>query len=276
MSRLNDAELRVWLFGCRQTKGFQKEQDTIAIRQIADGVVKDDGSHLSYGTALKRRAISAVLNRLESKGLLKRSFRPGRTTRYQFLCPAEPVRADAHPRVHGNAQVPLHADAHGGARGCTPPMHGDAPTKEIVGRNPSKETRTEESKNPSRPTNGRYTPTIDDARAFARLMFTATSKAEKPETALSWLRLATRARGWPDIERVLRDKLARNNPPRNNAWFRKVLENEYGLSPDDKDSKVEELKQRFRNALRRPPEERNVECMRAVEEAQNHGRWVFT
>ena len=111
---------------------------------------------------------------------------------------------------------------------------------------------------------------MDDARAFAQLMFRTTGKAEKPETALSWLRLAPRAKGWPDIERALRDKLARNRP-RNNAWFRKVLENEYGLSPDDKDSIVEELKQRYLNALRLPPNERNIECMRAVEEAKNYG-----
>lgn len=270
---LTGAELKVWLFGRRQTVGFNKEYATLSSEQICAGIEKRTGERLNHGTGLSRRTVFQALKGLESKGLATRTPRRGTTNIYTFDVP-QPVQKDERVPVQKGEQVesdePVHSGAQGSAKTEPGPVHSGAPTKDIVGQNPSKDTRTAESKNPSRPTNGRYAPTMDDARAFNQLMFTATNKTEKLETALSWLRLARRAKGWTDIERALRDKLARN-PPRNNAWFRKVLENEYGLSPDDKDSIVEELKQRYLNAVRLPPEQRSVECMRLLEEAESHG-----
>ena len=109
-------------------------------------------------------------------------------------------------------------------------------------------------------TNGSYHPTLDDAKAFAQLMFSSTAKAEKPSTALNWLKQAPRAAGFEDIRVFLQDKLARTRP-RTNAWFKTVIENQYGLSAGDKDSLLADLRKHYLEAVRLPPDRRRLECI---------------
>ena len=122
-----------------------------------------------------------------------------------------------------------------------------------------------------RKTNGNYQATLADGKAFVKLMYEATGKTEKVETALRWLRLARRAEGYWEVERVLREKLA-SNRPRNNAWFETVLENQFGLSPGDAESQKSELIVRYREAIKlADPAERSLEAQWCVEDAAKAG-----
>ena len=98
-------------------------------------------------------------------------------------------------------------------------------------------------------------------------MFEATGNTEKVDTALRWLRLARRAEGWWQIDRTLREKLA-SNRPRNNAWFKTVLQNEFGLSPGDAQSQKSEFIERYRKAIRLDD---HLAAQRCMEEAEKRG-----
>ncbi len=121
--------------------------------------------------------------------------------------------------------------------------------------------------------NGFYQPTMNDAEELCRVMFEATRKAEPVETAWDWLRLAKRAKSWSHVRQVLKGKLSNpRNKPQNNAWFRKVLENEFGLSPDSRKSLQAELKSRYQDAIRNhEPGKPNLKAQRLLEEAVRSG-----
>ena len=155
----------MWLFECRQTAGFQKEE-AISVKQITDGVFKKDGTRLSHGTGLKRRTAFQALEQLEKQDLVKRVFRPGFATKYRFLCP-EPVQP--------TARVPVHYAAH---------------TKNIVDRNPTKQSRKAKingvsSESDRRQTNGNYHPSMADAEVLRRLMFARHSEQTAGQTSSS-------------------------------------------------------------------------------------------
>ena len=159
------------------------------------------------------------------------------------------------------------------------------PYKEtIVGRKKQEKRQVERNVKPNgfspesdrRKTNGNFQVTVADAEALQRLMFDTTGKTEKVETALRWLRPARRAEGWWDIERQLREKLATNRP-RNNAWFRTVLQNEFGLSPSDAESQKSELIERFRQAIMiKDPTKRMLAAQRCTEDAEKNGISLMT
>ena len=163
-------------------------------------------------------------------------------------------------------------------KGAKPP-----PKETIVGRNrqgnrqePRRvKTNGFSPESERRKTDGNYKATMADAEALTRLMFDTTGKTEKVDTALRWLRPARRAEGWYDIETQLREtlaKLATTNRPRNNAWFRTVLVNEFGLSPGDAESQKSEFIERYRKAIAlKDPGERVLEAMRCAEEAEKAG-----
>ena len=268
LPHLTGAELKVWLFGTRQTKGFQKDRATMSSDQICSGIRKKNGERLNSGTGLSRRAVFQALQGLEGKGLATRIQRPGRTTIYAFDVP-EPVQKSERVETEG----PVHSAARGGAKTAPTPVHSGAPTKEIVGRNTSKdnpEANTAEVL--SRPTNGSpYRPTLEDAELFRQFMFRSTGKSENRETALSWLRQAARAGSYADIEYFLEDRFKRYDRPRNNAWFHTCIENEFGLSPEGKIVLVEEMQGRFREAVKLLGQDGPIECQTLIEEAANAG-----
>ena len=274
--RLTGGELKVWLFGYRQTKGFQKDRATMSSEQICAGIKKRDGERLNSGTGLSRRAVFKALKGLESKGLTTLIQRPGTTTIYAFDVP-EPVQKGERVPVQKSARVetegPVHSGALGSAKTAPRPVHSGAPTKDIVGRNTSKdnpEANTAEIL--TRPTNGSsYRPTLEDADRLRQFMFRWTKKSEKPETALSWLKQAARAGSYAEIENFLEGQIKEYGPPRNNAWFRTCIENEFGLSPEGKNDLVKEIQGRYLAAVKGLGQDGPTECLRVIEEAANAG-----
>ena len=158
----------------------------------------------------------------------------------------------------------------------TPEKGAETPPKEtIVGRKkqekrqdpPAVKVNGFPSESDRRKKTTDYQATLADGEAFVKLMFDAIGKTEKVDTALRWLRLARRAKGWWDIERVLREKMS-SNPPRSNAWFKTVLENQFGLSPGDTASQKSDFIERYRKATR---ENKYLEAMQCAEEAAKAG-----
>ena len=131
----------------------------------------------------------------------------------------------------------------------------------------------EQFHNDRRLDNGFYRPTMNDAEELCRVMFEATGKAESVETGLDWLRLAKRAKSWSQVRQVLNGKLSSpRNKPQNNAWFRKVLENEFGLSPDSRKLLQAGLKSRYQDAIRNhEPGKPNLKAQGLLEEAARSG-----
>lgn len=70
MYRLPDAELRVIIYICRRTYGFQRESDQISYSQFIDGIVKRDGTRLDGGCGLARASVSKALTNLQTLGLI--------------------------------------------------------------------------------------------------------------------------------------------------------------------------------------------------------------
>ncbi len=276
LPHLTGAELKVWLFGTRQTKGFQKDRATMSSDQICSGIRKKNGERLNSGTGLSRRAVFQALQGLEGKGLATRIQRPGTTTVYEFLVP-EPVQKGERVPVQKSARVepqePVHNGALGSAKTAPTPVHSGAPTKDIVGRNTSKDNpKANTAEVHSRPTNGSsYRPTLEDAGLFQQFMFRSTGKSEKRETALSWLRQAARADSYASIECFLEGRIKQYGRPRNNAWFHTCIENEFDLSPEGKNDLVKEMQGRFLAAIERLGRDGPTECQRVIEEASNAG-----
>ena len=276
LPHLTGGELKVWLFGYRQTKGFQKNRDTLSSGQIRSGIKKKNGERLNSGTGLSRRAVFQALQGLEGNGLVNRIQRPGTTTVYEFLVP-EPVQKGERVPVQKSARVetegPVHSTARGSAKTAPTPVHSGAPTKEIVGRNTSKDNpEASTAEVPSRSTNGSsYRPTLEDTERFRQFMFHWTKKSEKPETAQSWLKQAARAGSYAEIENFLEGQIKEYGPPRNNAWFHTCIENEFDLSPEGKTALVEEMQGRFREAVKLLGQDGPSECQRLIEEAANAG-----
>ncbi len=70
MPHLNEGELKVLLYIIRRTFGFQRESDTISIKQMMDGLVTRDGRRLDEGVGLSRSAVIRALKGLQDKGVI--------------------------------------------------------------------------------------------------------------------------------------------------------------------------------------------------------------
>ncbi len=70
LPHLTDPELRVLLYIVRRTFGFQRDNDTISLRQMTDGLTTRDGRRLDSGTGLKRSAVAKALQGLQQKGII--------------------------------------------------------------------------------------------------------------------------------------------------------------------------------------------------------------
>lgn len=64
MYRLPDAELRVLLYICRRTYGFQRGKDQISYSQFIDGIRTKDGKQLDGGCGLSRPSVNKALTNL--------------------------------------------------------------------------------------------------------------------------------------------------------------------------------------------------------------------
>lgn len=67
---LSGAELKVILYIIRRTYGFQKNADSISIKQLVQGIVDRSGNRLDYGTGLTKKTAIAAVRSLESRGLI--------------------------------------------------------------------------------------------------------------------------------------------------------------------------------------------------------------
>ena len=79
MSKLSGAEFKVLLYITRRTYGFQKEGDTISLKQIVSGITRRDGTQLDHGTGLNKDTVCKALNSLEERGFIRRQRREDET-----------------------------------------------------------------------------------------------------------------------------------------------------------------------------------------------------
>ncbi len=111
LTRLTHSELLVLLYLFRRTAGFGKQADKVSLGQLANGIVKRDGTRLDYGTGLSRAAvkraikslievgaINAIQNRSESGGTEANTY----TVRWQANEDV-PDRGDAGARGEGQS-----------------------------------------------------------------------------------------------------------------------------------------------------------------------------
>lgn len=75
LADLSGAELKVLMYICRRTFGFKKENDTISISQMTDGIQKKDGEKLDRGTGLSKDSVARAVKSLEEKGVILRTRR---------------------------------------------------------------------------------------------------------------------------------------------------------------------------------------------------------
>jgi len=79
MADLSGAEFKVIMYIVRRTYGFQKDGDTISLRQIVGGIVKRDGTRLDSGTGLNKDTVCKSLASLEKRGFIYRESRKDET-----------------------------------------------------------------------------------------------------------------------------------------------------------------------------------------------------
>jgi phage replication O-like protein O len=70
MPQLSGGELKVLLYICRRTFGFQKDSDRISLSQIAHGITTKTGKVLDHGTGLCKRHVITALKTLEKKNII--------------------------------------------------------------------------------------------------------------------------------------------------------------------------------------------------------------
>ena len=102
-------------------------------------------------------------------------------------------------------------------------------------------------------------------------MLRATNRAETDETTLAWLKATSSAGSFSRVKQVLELKLSKHRPA-NNAWFKTVLEDQFGASPAEAEDQKKVLQERLREAIMIPDHtQRTVACSRCLEEAEEHG-----
>lgn len=69
---LSGSEFKVVMYVARRTYGFQKAQDSISLKQMAEGIKKKDGTYLDHGCGLSLSSIKRASKRLEGLDVLVR------------------------------------------------------------------------------------------------------------------------------------------------------------------------------------------------------------
>lgn len=68
---LSGSEVKVLLYICRRTFGFNKDRDAISLNQISTGITKKrSGEALDHGTGLSKRHVQRALKTLEVKNII--------------------------------------------------------------------------------------------------------------------------------------------------------------------------------------------------------------
>lgn len=70
LPKLSKAELKVLLYVIRRTLGFGQDSDAISVSQIAEGIVRRDGTRLDHGTGLSRSSVHLATKTLVERGVL--------------------------------------------------------------------------------------------------------------------------------------------------------------------------------------------------------------
>lgn len=73
MSHLTGSEFKIVMYVARRTYGFGKEEDSISLNQLANGIKRKDGTVLDRGTGLSRSTVADAAKNLEQKKILVRS-----------------------------------------------------------------------------------------------------------------------------------------------------------------------------------------------------------
>jgi phage replication O-like protein O len=81
MAELSGAEFKVVMYIARRTYGFGKERDTISLTQIAEGIVRRDGTVLDRGTGISRASVARSVKTLEEMGIIIRKTNLSETGR---------------------------------------------------------------------------------------------------------------------------------------------------------------------------------------------------
>jgi len=82
MHLLSGAEMKVLLYICRRTYGFQKGADSISITQLTKGIKDKEGNHIDMGTGLSNRKVIDCINKLTEIGLIHTNKVHNRTTKF--------------------------------------------------------------------------------------------------------------------------------------------------------------------------------------------------
>jgi phage replication O-like protein O len=131
MPHLSGGELKVLLYICRRTFGFQKDSDHISLSQISKGIITRTGKVLDSGTGLCKRQVINALKALEKKNIISIT----RTVDETGLSAVNTYRLNM-AATGCAAETPVH---HGGVNQNAPPVvnspspgvvHSSAPTKQ--------------------------------------------------------------------------------------------------------------------------------------------------
>jgi phage replication O-like protein O len=131
MSHLSGGELKVLLYICRRTFGFQKESDRISLSQISKGIITKTGKVLDSGTGLCKRQVINALKTLEKKNIISITRTVDETglnaiNTYRLNMVAAGCTAET-PVHHGVANTSAPGVVNAGSPGV---VHSSAPTKQ--------------------------------------------------------------------------------------------------------------------------------------------------
>jgi len=71
LPHLSGAEVKIMLYLFRKTLGYQKRQDRLSLKQIAEGTRRRGGEAIDLGTGLSRSTVTVALKSLVEKGLVE-------------------------------------------------------------------------------------------------------------------------------------------------------------------------------------------------------------
>lgn len=69
---LSAGELKVVLYVARHTRGWSRQWDQISVRQMMDGITREDGSRVDLGVGLRETACREAVRSLLNRGALRR------------------------------------------------------------------------------------------------------------------------------------------------------------------------------------------------------------